>query len=113
MLVTCRLLQYGSKSGYSKKDILLTVNGEALYQEEFDKIFAKYKEKGLTEAEILEGMVLELVTLEKADDFSVSVSEEDVQARYEELLALYESLFQGKGTGTDMEVIRFPGGASL
>lgn len=86
----------GASQDIPKKDILLTVNGEALYQEEFDKIFAKYKEKGLTEAEILEGMVLELVTLEKADDFSVSVSEEDVQARYEELLALDQSLFQEK-----------------
>lgn len=86
----------GASQDIPKKDILLTVNGEALYQEEFDKISAKYKEKGLTEAEILEGMVLELVTLEKADDFSVSVSEEDVQARYEELLALDQSLFQEK-----------------
>ena len=86
----------GASQDIPKKDILLTVNGEALYQEEFDKISAKYKEKGLTEAEILEGMVLELVTLEKADDFSISVSEEDVQARYEELLALDQSLFQEK-----------------
>lgn len=86
----------GASQDIPKKDILLTVNGEALYQEEFDKISAKYKEKGLTEAEILEGMVLELVTLEKADDFSVSVSEEDVQVRYEELLALDQSLFQEK-----------------
>lgn len=86
----------GASQDIPKKDILLTVNGEALYQEEFDKISAKYKEKGLTEAEILEGMVLELVTLEKADDFSVSVSEENVQARYEELLALDQSLFQEK-----------------
>lgn len=86
----------GASQDIPKKDILLTVNGEALYQEEFDKISAKYKEKGLTEAEILEGMVLELVTLEKADDFSVSVSEEDVQARYKELLALDQSLFQEK-----------------
>ncbi len=86
----------GASQDIPKKDILLTVNGEAVYQEEFDKISAKYKEKGLTEAEILEGMVLELVTLEKADDFSVSVSEEDVQARYEELLALDQSLFQEK-----------------
>ncbi len=86
----------GASQDIPEKDILLTVNGEGVYQEEFDKISDKYKEKGLTEAETLEGMVLELVTLQKADDFSVSVSEEDVQARYEELLALDQSLFQEK-----------------
>ncbi len=80
----------GASQDIPKKDILLTVNGEALYQEEFDKISAKYKEKGLTEAEILEGMVLELVTLEKADDFSVSVSEELYQEEFDKISAKYK-----------------------
>lgn len=80
----------------SSKNVLLTVNGEPIYKEELEKIKSKYEKNGLTESEIVEGMILELITLQQADELSISVSQEDVDSRYNELVDLEQPLFYEK-----------------
>ena len=50
-----------------------------------EEILPKYKENGLTKTEIVEGMVLELATIQQADNLSVSVNQKEVEERYDEL----------------------------
>lgn len=78
------------------QNILLTVNNEPLYSEELNKISSHYAEIGLTETEIIEGMVLELITLQQAESFSISVSQNDIDSRTNELSTLGESFFYEK-----------------
>lgn len=80
----------------SNENILLTVNGEPIYEEELEQIKSKYEENGLTESEIVEGMILELITLQQADEFMISVSQEEIDVRYDELVELEQSLFYEK-----------------
>ncbi len=85
-----------SNASISNKNVLITVNGEPIFEEELEKIKLKYEEKKLTDSEIIEGMILELITLQQADKFSISISQEDVDSRYNELVNLEQSLFYEK-----------------
>ena len=60
------------------------------------EILPKYKEYGLTKTEIVEGMVLELATIQQADNLSVSVNQKEVEERYDELVELEEPVFHQK-----------------
>lgn len=98
-LLICLLFSgcsHNSNIHEDNKEILLTINDEPLYAEELEKIISQYEEKGLTETEIIEGMILELVTLQQADEFSVSVSDEDVNSIVDELSNLEQTLFYEK-----------------
>ena len=55
-----------------------------------EEILPKYKENGLTKTEIVEGMVLELATIQQADNLSVSVNQKEVEERYDELVELFK-----------------------
>lgn len=61
-----------------------------------EEILPKYKENGLTKTEIVEGMVLELATIQQADNLSVSVNQKEVEERYDELVELEEPVFHQK-----------------
>ncbi|MDE7431337.1 MAG: hypothetical protein K2N34_05420, partial [Lachnospiraceae bacterium] len=80
----------------TNQNILLIVNDEPLYSEEFIKISSHYEEIGLTETEIIEGMILELITLQQAESFSISVSQDEIDSRINELSAIEESFFYEK-----------------
>ena len=77
-------------------DILLTVNKEPIFNEELERIKTKYTDYGLAEDEIVEGMILELVTLQQADELAVSVAQDEVNTRYDELINLGQPLFLEK-----------------
>lgn len=94
-LIICILLSGCSKNN-ADKGVLLTVNGEKIYEEELEEILPKYKENGLTKTEIVEGMVLELATIQQADNLSVSVNQKEVEERYDELVELEEPVFHQK-----------------
>ena len=77
-------------------DILLTVNKEPIFNEELERIKTKYSDYGLTETEIVEGMILELVTLQQADELAISVAQDEANTRYDELIDLGQPLFLEK-----------------
>lgn len=98
LLAICLLFTGCSKKtieNTSEENVLLTVNGEKIYAKELEQISPKYEDAGLTQEEILEGMVLELLTLQQADTFSITVSQDEVDSRFHDLTDL-ESLFYEK-----------------
>lgn len=78
------------------QSVLLNVNGQAIYKEELNRIRPSYEEMGLGEREIIEGMILELVTLQEVGKIPLSIGEEEVNKRYEELLSLDKMNFHEK-----------------
>ena len=61
-----------------------------------EEILPKYKENGLTKTEIVEGMVLELATIQQADNLSVSVNQKEVEETKETIN--FKKLTTGKLT---------------
>ena len=74
----------------SKDSILLIVNGEKVYKKDFLNIKENYVDTDYTDTELLEGMVLELLVLQEANYYSVSVTDKEIDKKIDGLKNLNE-----------------------
>lgn len=90
------ILCAGCSQNNMESDVLLCVNGEKIFDYELQQISEKYSEMGLEQDEIIEGMILEVVTLQQAKNLSLSINQNDVDERLNELKNMEETLFYEK-----------------
>lgn len=88
VIAGCNNNTSGTLYSLSEDCILLTVNGEEIYNKDFLRTKEYYNTKNYTDKELLEGIVLERLVLQKADYYSIDVTDEEVNEKIEELKKL-------------------------
>ena len=72
-------------------DILLTVNGEELMMSTLEDVSMNYPDK--SETQLIDGLILESLVLQKVDEFKIQVSDEVVETKLSDLKANHKNLY--------------------
>lgn len=60
------------------KDVIASVNGELILKSEIDPVFQQYKDTDITYEKIVEDTILEILVLQQAEQFNVSISDKEL-----------------------------------
>ncbi len=97
-----------SKSEHYEDSIMLIIDDEKILRSELERTKKSYAETSLSDAELLEGIILEAIVLGTAKDYKVSVTDKEVNEKFDSLINLDGGgLFYNKALetyGTDKKI---------
>ncbi len=74
--------------------ILATVNGEPILKSEIDPVYEEYKESDITYEQMIEDTIDEILVIQQAPKYKLSVSEADVDESVEFYKITYPEMYQ-------------------
>ena len=74
--------------------VLVTVNGEPILKAEIDPVYEEYIESDITYEQIIEDTIDEILVIQQAPKYKLSVSETDVDESIEFYKITYPEMYQ-------------------
>lgn len=82
------------KESKADSPVLVMVNGEPIFKAEIDPVYEEYRESDVTYEQIIEDTIDEVLVIQQAPKYKLSVSEADIDENIEFYKASYPELYQ-------------------